>query len=1138
MKRATLGTLLLFAGFFAAGLVWMLRSDPEEILVSADPGLAPGLDVVVQEPPQETREADVDPLVERASVGGPGTTLAGKVLLPPGCPVDPTLEVFALAGELRYSRFATFTDDAPDDSNRAGQLEELVITSALVQADGHFEFRLPPDTEPRFLQLRGRFLHLEDAYELPANDKTAIEIEPLQGGFIQGQLVAPPGAEGEIAGAGVELTIDTDTDVPDATTAVRAVILEVEADELGRFEFRGVPIEYSYKIIVEPEDFAPLKEVIGTPVACGMTPAVLQLSLGGRAVGVVVDAEGKPIAEARIEASLHGAMFGFDDTEVRKTESDASGRFELVALPPGVVSLRASKRGLLDSKKAAIQIPDGGVTDGVVLELVSGKSISGTITWPDGQPAADVEIEANFDEAFYAGQSAFNALRGASGSTTSNADGSYSIQGLGGGPFRVGAEAPSPEGSSDATDKKDWSRARRDGIRPGKGTLDLVLWPPLGIWGKAVDVLGKPVKKFTLHAARMSEGDLGEMGLMQRDQAVDSEDGGFFFADMIEGRWRLTAAADGYTTVEPVALELPKETENDPIIITMMQTATVTGTVFDMNGQPHEGAVIRLDDGQPDWAVGLEGVELPDTRSAEDGTFELEGLAPRSLGVYAEAEGFARSASIALEPKPGELVADIELRLTSGGTLTGEVYNNEGKLAKGRLIILNHMSTFDRKLENSDESGEFIFENLEPGTWQIISMDKSTDFSESEGGVDTSDMMNSMKFSSAEIIEGETTHVVIGAPPKDPVKISGKVMHGGEPYRGALVSFFPSGSGLYENFKTATVDADGRYSLTLDGAGEYSINVQQLPGDPAQHNTIEFAETIPETTEHRLDFQVPVGRISGRVTGPDGKPAAGARITLLPDEDLRSEYLYGGQYAEIPVAADGTYDIQGLRPGRYSIGAGGAPLFSMGDGARFGRVNRRGLKLDEEEWMRGVDFTLPAPGSIAVSCVDTAGNPVVAATLFVRGEDGRVLEPFSMNATDGSGKGLCDGLAEGTYSVIARVKGLANEEGATVRVRAGESAQASIVMTQSTVLLVKLKSREGEDLRANVSVVDEGGREVGQMISLQDIMQGGFSYTEKRIGPLPPGKYRVHASDGEGRKASKPVTLRGDPERAVTLRLK
>lgn len=1137
MKRATVLLLVLFAGFFAGGLVWMLRSESPEPVVAGDTGLTPDTAPAPLPNKPETRAVDQDPQFERASLFG-NTALQGMVILPVGCEPDPTLEVYALSGDLRYARLATWTDDAQEDSDNAGVLEELVLATALVRSDGHFEIQVPPDVEPKFLQLRGRYLHLEDAFPLPEDEQVAIEIIPIEGCYITGQLIVPPGAEGEIQSAGVELTIDIDADIPDATTAQRIVALEVTADQLGRFEFRGVPTGFQYKIIVEPENFAPLKESLDTLTACGKLTAVLQLSLGGRAAGVVVNAEGAPVAGASVEASLPGAMFGFDDSEVRTTTSDDAGVFELVALPPGTISLRASKQGLLDSKKAATPIVDGSVTDGIVLELVSGKSIDGKITWPDGEPAAGIEIEANFDEAFYAGQSAFNALRGASGSTTSNSDGSYSIQGLGGGPFRVDAEAAPREGASSDQEKKDWFRARRDAVRPGKGKLDLVLWPPLGIRGKAIDVAGNPVTKFSLHAARMSEGDLGEMGLMQRDQAVDSADGSFFFADMIEGRWRLTATADGYTTIDPLTLELPMETESDPVTITMMATATVTGTVFDTNGQPHEGAVIRLDDGQPDWAVGLEGMTLPDTSSESDGTFELTGLAPRSLGVYAEAEGFARSASVALEPKPGEVIAEVELRLTAGGTLTGEVYDDEGELVSGRLIIISHMGTFDRKLKNSDGSGEFIFENLAPGTWQVIAMDKSTDFSDSEDGVATSDMMNSMKFSSAEILEGETTHVVIGAPPEDPVKVSGKVIHGDEPYRGALVSFFPAGSGLYENFKTATVDADGRYSLTLDGPGEYSINVQQLPGDPAQHNTIEFAEDIPEATEHILNFKVPVGRISGRVTGPDGKPAAGARITLLPDEDLRSEYLYGGQFAEIPVGPDGTYDIQGLRPGTYSIAAGGAPLFSMGDGARFGRLNRHGLKLAKDEWMRGVDFTLPAPGSIAVSCVDSAGAPVVGATLFVRGADGRVLEPFSMNATDGSGRGICDGLSEGTYTVIARVKGLANEEGAAVGVRPGESAATTVVLTQGTVLLVKLKSREGEDLRANVRVEDANGREVGQMISLQDIMQGGFSYTEKRVGPLPPGKYKVFATDSDGRKASKPVTLRGELERVLKLRLK
>jgi len=39
------------------------------------------------------------------------------------------------------------------------------------------------------------------------------------------------------------------------------------------------------------------------------------------------------------------------------------------------------------------------------------------------------------------------------------------------------------------------------------------------------------------------------------------------------------------------------------------------------------------------------------------------------------------------------------------------------------------------------------------------------------------------------------------------------------------------------------------------------------------------------------------------------------------------------------------------------------------------------------------------------------------------------------------------------------------------------------------------------------------------------------------VGPLPPGKYTVSARTADGKSGSKPVTLTGQPERKLTIRV-
>jgi hypothetical protein len=54
---------------------------------------------------------------------------------------------------------------------------------------------------------------------------------------------------------------------------------------------------------------------------------------------------------------------------------------------------------------------------------------------------------------------------------------------------------------------------------------------------------------------------------------------------------------------------------------------------------------------------------------------------------------------------------------------------------------------------------------------------------------------------------------------------------------------------------------------------------------------------------------------------------------------------------------------------------------------------------------------------------------------------------------------------------------------------------------------------------------------------VEGLLTEGLSSTQSRIGPLPPGEYKVTATAFDGRSASKPVHLRGQDERGIKLRI-
>jgi len=394
----------------------------------------------------------------------------------------------------------------------------------------------------------------------------------------------------------------------------------------------------------------------------------------------------------------------------------------------------------------------------------------------------------------------------------------------------------------------------------------------------------------------------------------------------------------------------------------------------------------------------------------------------------------------------------------------------------------------------------------------------------------------------ATINEGEETHVVLGAPPKDPVDVHGTVTHAGEPLGGTMVMFVAEGKDSLKSMKTGKVAKDGTYAVRLDAAGHYSVNVQLGFGGMGQQSTFEFSDEIPEVKDHKLDLAMPTARISGVVRGPDGEPAAGARVSLHPETPVATGTMWGGQYHEGVTDADGKFDVQFLRAGTYALAVGGSAFGGLmgGDDAAFGREIRGGLRLSDGEWMRDADFRLKKPGTLNVAVVDSNGQPVPEASVFARDAGGRLVDALSMSTTDASGKAKYRGLGPGTYTIVARKDLLTSTDSGHVKLDEGGSGEVRVALQPGTIVIVTcIGGAEAKPIRASISVQDESGREVGAMISIGEAMkmfsENGFSTLERRIGPVPKGKYTVRATDPDGKTVTKQVNLSGQPERKLTI---
>ena len=262
-----------------------------------------------------------------------------------------------------------------------------------------------------------------------------------------------------------------------------------------------------------------------------------------------------------------------------------------------------------------------------------------------------------------------------------------------------------------------------------------------------------------------------------------------------------------------------------------------------------------------------------------------------------------------------------------------------------------------------------------------------------------------------------------------------------------------------------------------------------------------------------------------------GRALGGARVTLTIDGGIAYGTFMGGNYAESTTSADGNYVFEFLRPGSYSVAAGGSMMGgAFGTHSNQGRMVRDGIHVGEGEHVDGEDFRLGEAGEITGSVVDAAGLPVHGAAIFVRDESGRLLERFSMITTGNDGTFRYTGVAPGRYTVDARTSGLVSSSDEVIDVREGEVASTKVTLGAGTMLLVTVIDRSGANVSARVSISDSRGREVNGMISYAEIMKsfGEFNAGEQRVGPAGPGP--LHGSRGHGRRSRGQET--GQPQRS------
>ncbi|MBM3992043.1 MAG: carboxypeptidase regulatory-like domain-containing protein, partial [Planctomycetes bacterium] len=981
----------------------------------------------------------------------------------------------------------------------------------------------------------------------------AVTLEPKLGGWLTGHVMLPARVP---AGFDAAALAEVDAVLVGWSMGGDNHSLSARLAPDLSFSAGGLRAGLNYFLTIDPRVMVPVIDAELTAREGEHVHKTYTLAAGARVRGKVTLPDGTPAKGAQVRASggSGGGMDWLRGALGRTQVTGADGAFDLAGIAPGKPDLSAALDGYVDHVREDFELAEGELVENVVLALGAGNTVSGVVLWPDRTPVADATVRVAPAERENPQQSIRSAVRGGfrgvqravageGEHAKTDEQGRFALSGISAKSVLVTASKGKAIGEFPAQ----W-RAKAgpvDALSP----LELVLEQPAPLRGVVLDAAGKALETFRVTAAPAREDDAGRgaptMGedfaaLFRSDSDAVAFSGrvdGSFTVYVEKGSYDVRVEAQGFTRSDARRVVAPSADVHE---FRLARTCEITGVVLAPTGAPVAGAKVTHSQSSGRGLFGRTGGKSATADS--EGRFAIEDVPAGMAALTATSEAWAPSEELEVTVDALLGARDVTLQLRVGGRLEGEIYDSTGRPDPDRQIMIGNFGPGGGDVggnTKSDANGRFVAERIAPGSYNVMAMPRMNTLANAagaDGEFDVAGMMAQLKMTAVEIVDAQTTHVVLGAPPANPVRLTGRVLQGERGLEQGLVMAFADGTTMLSSMKTAKIGPDGSYAMVLDSAGDYSIVVGARLGDP---DSTEFQESIPEVSEHRLDLELPAGAIRGRVLGPDGAPAA--NVALSSEREGRATIFAFDMGRGAQTAEDGSFQLLNLRPGTYTLRVGNSGFAgAFGQSARFGTAVVTGIELAKGQSRNDIVVRLDAPCAIEGTVRAGDGVPISGAAVFVRDAAGRVINPLSSCMTNTDGRFTFDGASPGTYTLSARRERQTTRESGAVRASSGETNSVELVMESGTMLKVAVEDAQGKPVRASIRVVDELGREHGNLMSAESfrtMFTEGFSSTEQKLGPLPPGKYRVTATDDAGKSDSKPLSLSGQPERNLRIKL-
>lgn len=691
--------------------------------------------------------------------------------------------------------------------------------------------------------------------------------------------------------------------------------------------------------------------------------------------GVVLDAAGRPIANAEVVAVPHGGdtrqlrrLFSFP---VRRSASDSQGRFVLPRLAgESAYAITARHPGFAPAERIVSDLPAAAAGPALVLSMESGTIVTGKISNPSGATVAGAELRLDRLEDNLAVRYLYSVRVSANAFTfrsRSDADGEFAFADVPVGRFRLKIEAV-----GFATEMVPGFE-----IEAGMRTHDLgVLTLEAGVElrGRVVDPDGAP-----LPGAEVEIGE-PERSMDSFDtpplETTTGADGSFSVADRREGEFlNLDVRLAGYAQASFPGVEVPTDPDFE---IVLQPAVTLRGRVVDPQGSPVPGAEIEVarEGGATSFGGRVFSRPLAAARADDDGRFEVVDIEPATVRVTARAEGRLPKAVGGIELLAGVEPDELELELEPGATIEGRVIGPNGLPAAGATVRLEDAAGFSRfDLARADGEGRYRLGGVEPG-------DRMAEASTEDG------------LRQSREIRVEVGDNILDFYLEAGVTVSGTVLDSeSRPIAEAAVMLSSSGGmGMLAAPRLTQSDATGAFELENVHPGVFRVGAEH-PGYAA--------------AELEQPLEVGLQPIAGLLLRlENGAEVRGALVGVEPKDLVSMQVMAVRQpmsHKEGRVESDATYSIGNLSAGLWNVIARSAS----------GRQTQESIEIGPGE--RVVTLDLDFDDGVALAGrVLRQGTPLSGAWVSIEGIDSSKV---AWGETDYDGRFHLEGLEKGRYTV-------------------------------------------------------------------------------------------------------------------------